>query len=84
MPFVADDSIFEDYAVCDFEKWERILVGQQFVNNRGTYEPTDSSITLPNNRRILPWGCAMTLDYVIERLNIELDQELTVQRVWYD
>lgn len=41
MPFAADDSMFGEYDVCDSGKWERILVGQQFVNNRGSYEPAD-------------------------------------------
>lgn len=49
------------------------LVGKPFV---------DGSVTYEGRVRVIPFGAAVTMDFLPNRLNIDLSQERTVTRVF--
>lgn len=56
---------------CDEELWTELL-GRPMVE----------AVAIPEPKRIIPPGTAVTRDYILERTNVDLNEDDEIVRIW--
>ncbi|KAF1798853.1 hypothetical protein V8B55DRAFT_1521849 [Mucor lusitanicus] len=68
-------------------EWEQKLVGKILLEDDAEHTLNNDEVVrikdLPSYHRVLPPGAIMTRDYRLDRLNVFIDDNRKVERVYY-